>query len=309
MTPDADFTNFEYEGISPQRELPGELKLGPEGARFIFPQKKRRRTYEAALDVEWTNVISFEASEVIVCKHRKSWPLKEELPDKYKPLGPAGMVFLFMKASDDMYFQYWALIPLEDTDRVRNLIQSYLERPSLSGLAHHGTTAAVRYVVDHCNVIERHTTLWHEWLRRGPTFQPNKKRGEKGPDYVFCKEGMAIDFLGTNPELEQMSTFWPWRVMEDISRDDREILYRWTDGDYTFRQLVWDEERRNTILKGAQEVFELYGESEDVSNYPMIRPWSFPSSFHETWEKLEPFSSKASRIAFPPIDGLEIDTS
>jgi hypothetical protein len=309
LTRDENLTDFDYEGISPQSEHPGELKLGPNGARFIFPHKKRRRSYEAALDVRWSEVISFEVSEVIVCKNRKSWPLNEDLPDKYKPLGPAGMVFLFMRPSNEMFFQYWSFIPLEDTTRVRDLMQTYLERPSLPGLAHHGTTAAVRYVVDHSNVIKRHTTLWHEWLRRGPVYQPNKKRREKGPDYVFCKEGMAIDFFGASPQLEQMSTFWPWRVMEDISREDREILYRWNESEYNFRQLVWDEEQRNRILRGAQEALELYCTSEHVSKYPVIRPWSFPSSFPDTWEDLEAFSSRASRIGFPPIHGLEDDTS
>jgi hypothetical protein len=96
--------------------------------------------------------------------------------------------------------------------------------------------------------------------------------------------------------------------MEDISREDREILYRWNEGDYTFRQLVWDEEQRDRILRGAQEALELYCTSEQVNKYPVIRPWSFPSSFPETWEELEAFSSRASRIGFPPIHGLEDDT-
>ncbi len=116
---------------------------------------------------------------------------------------------------------------------------------------------------------------------------------------------MAIDFFGASPQLEQMSTFWPWGVIEDISREDKEILYRWNDGDYTFRQLVWDEERRSKILSGARKAFERYRRSKHVSKYPVIRPWSFPSSFHETWDDLEPFSSRASRIGFPPIHGLE----
>ncbi|MFW9786363.1 MAG: hypothetical protein ACFFE2_06825 [Candidatus Thorarchaeota archaeon] len=309
MTQDRNFTEFDYEGISPHKEQPGELKLGPNGARFIFSHKKRRRSYDVAFDVKWSEVISFDAPEVIVCKDVKSWPLNEDLPDNYKPLGQAGMVFLFMRRPDGMFFQYWAFIPLEDTSRVRTLIQDYLERPSLPGLAHHGTTAAVRYVLDHCTIIERHAAIWHEWLRRGPVYQPNKKRREKGPDYVFCKEGMAIDFFGANSELEQMSTFWPWRVMEGISKEDREILYRWSDGDYIYRQLVWDEERRNRILTGAKEVFELYGTLEHVGIYPVIRPWSFPSSFPDTWEKLEAFSSKPSRIGFPPTHGLDESTS
>ena len=219
------------------------------------------------------------------------------------------MLFLFLKPSESTFFQIWGFIPLEDTLRVRELMQTYLEQPSLPGLAHHGTTAAVRYVVDHCNVIERHTAHWHEWLRRGPIYKPKEKLREKGPDYVFCKEGMAIDFFGASPELEQMSTFWPWRVMEDISREDRELIYRWKESDYTFRQLVWDEELRNRILRGAKEALEHYRTSEHVSKYPVIRPWSFPSSFPETWEDLEAFSSRPSRIGFPPIHGLEDYTS
>lgn len=309
MDRDANSNDFDYEGSSPQSKLLSVTKLGPNGARFIVTRKKGRQFHEVTLDVEWSEVISFETCEVNIGKDEKSWPLDEDLPSKFNVMGPAGMLFLFLKPSESTFFQIWGFIPLEDTLRVRELMQTYLEQPSLPGLAHHGTTAAVRYVVDHCNVIERHTAHWHEWLRRGPIYKPKEKLREKGPDYVFCKEGMAIDFIGASAELEQMSVFWPWRVMEDISVVDREILYRWEHSAYTFRQLVWDDERRNRIFKEATDAFELYCTSEHVKELPLIKPWSFPSSFHETWDDLDPFSSKASRIAFPPIDGLETDPS
>jgi hypothetical protein len=33
----------------------------------------------------------------------------------------------------------------------------------------------------------------------------------------------------------------------------------------------------------------------------LIRPWSFPSRFHRSWDKLEPFASKVTRNSFPPV--------
>ncbi|RLI53098.1 MAG: hypothetical protein DRP09_16515, partial [Candidatus Thorarchaeota archaeon] len=186
---------------------------------------------------------------------------------------------------------------------VQNTLSEYLERPPVPGLAHHGNAAVVKYMVDHCTVLSRVKTEWHDWIKTGPLLgKPRKKRWrERGPDYVFCEEGMAIDFYGAGEQLEQMSTFWPWRVISTMIIDGYQILYQWYDDNYVYRQQVWDKEQRAEILKAAKNALKVYRSKEGIPEVLIIRPWTFPSRFYRTWDKLEPLTSKASRNRFPPI--------
>ena len=306
VSEESGLADFEYVGEDPYNKAAGELKLGSEGARFILPRKQRGRSYRAIFDVDWLDVISFECCEVNFCEDDKSWPLQEEPPEDYKIIGPAGMFFVFLMALGEAAFQIWAFTPCEEITTVGELAERYLKRPSLPGLAHHGTASAVRYIVDHCEILEQHKTQWHDWLRKGPTTKPRiKKFKERGPDYIFCKEGMAIDFYGAGVQLEQMSTFWPWRVINNIFVVGNEILYQWYEDSYTFKQQVWEDEKRESIYTAAENALDTYKSSKKVQELVLIRPWSFPSRFHQTWDKLEPFASKASRNSFPSIYDFE----
>lgn len=302
MSRDLDLTDFEYVGVDPHSKTVGELNICAKGARFVLPRERKGKAYQALFDVDWSEVVSFECCEVNYCRDEKSWPLKEELPEDYKVIGPAGMLFVYAMPFGEADFQVWAYIPQSDVRDVRELVEKYTETPSLPGLAHHATAAAVRYVVDHCEVLSRYETEWHDWLHKGPSAKPREKRWrEKGATYVFCREGMAIDHYGTGEQLEQMSTFWPWRRIKSILVDDVEILYQWHEDSYIYRQQVWDDEGRRTILSAAENALNTYRSSEDVPQVLLIRPWSFPSCLHRSWDHLEPFASKASRNRFPPI--------
>jgi hypothetical protein len=118
---------------------------------------------------------------------------------------------------------------------------------------------------------------------------------------------MAIDFYGTGEQLEQMSTFWPWRRIRRVFKDDEELCvrYQWHDDAFTFNQQVLDNEPRKEFSDAAEAALNLYNESDGVDEFLLIRPWSFPARFHRTWDKLEAFSSKASRNKFPPIYDFE----
>jgi hypothetical protein len=295
--------DLEYLGNCPYSNARSELQINPTYARFILPRQKKRRQYQAVFDAEWDEVVSFEVCEVQYCRDEESWPLDEELLEGMKPIGTAGMVFLYTAPFGRAIFPIWTTIPTEDVPIVREMIEERLNRPSLPGLAHHGTAAAVKYILDHCEVYGRVCAEFYDWAKKGRMAKPNKRFRERGPDYVYCKEGMAIDFYGAGEQLEQMSTFWPWRLIHRVIKDDDElsVKYQWKEDAYTFEQQVLDGDRRRTFSEEAEKAFEAYKSSDDVNEYLLIRPWSFPSRFHRTWDKLEPFASKASRSRFPPI--------
>ena len=301
MSIDSGLTDFRYSAEDPYSKGEGEIKLGPEGARFVLPRERRKRSYTAVYDLKWSEVISYECSPVQFCKDDLSWQLEEKLPKGYKPVGNVGMLFVFLRTIEGAFFQVWGFFPESDVTHVTDLIVQYIRRPSVPGLAHHATAAPVRYILNECKVLSRFQAHWHDWLHTRSTVQPREKLRERGPNYIFCKEGMAIDFYGTGEQLEQMSTFWPWRIMNDIFSVDLEIMYQWYEDAYTFRQQVWDDKERQEFLSAAKEALQVYHSSEDVNEYVQIRPWSFPSRFHRTWDKLEPFACKASRNFFPPI--------
>jgi hypothetical protein len=294
--------DLEYLGIDPFDEKQ-ELQINPELARFILPREKRRKKYTAEYDANWDEVISYEVCEVHYCKDDKTWPLNEELPDDFQPIGKAGMLYLFTMPFGRAVFPVWVTFPLEDITTVKEILKKRLEQPSLPGLAHHGTAAAVRYIVDNCEVISKHRAQWYDWSKRGRQAKPNKKFRERGPDYVFCKEGLAIDLYGTGAQLAQMSTFWPWRLIHSIFNDSYEfsIKYQWHEDAYTYQQQVLDNDERRRIYEDAQRALDIYNSSDDVKEVLLIRPRSFPSKFYKSWDKLEAFSSKASRNRFPPI--------
>jgi hypothetical protein len=211
------------------------------------------------------------------------------------------MLFIYHRLPENAFFQVWGFFPEDDVTLVRDQVEQYLGRVSLPGLAHHATSAPVKYIINSCEILSQFQTQWHDWLHRSSTVKPREKFREKGPNYIFCKEGMAIDFYGAGEQLEQMSIFWPWRVVNQIFNVESEIFYQWYEDAYTFQQQVWDDNERQKILESAQNALEIYNSSEDVEEYLLIRPWSFPSRFHRTWDKLAPFACKASRNKFPPI--------
>jgi hypothetical protein len=302
MTEEVDLSEYEYIGTAPYSDRPDRVGIGAQGVRFVLHRTKKRKSYQTAYDLEWSEVISYECAKVNYCEEAKSWPIDEEPLDDLKQIGPAGMIFFFLLPKVPGILQIWSYIPIDDVEEVRSLIEQYAGRPQLPGLAHHGNAAAVRHIINHCNVIERHQTTWHDWIKTGPLLgRPRDKFRERGPDYVFCEEGLAIDFYGAGEMLEQMSTFWPWKLIENIWLDDYEILYQWYDDSYIFRQQVWDKEERSILLKAAQSALASYRSSGDVPEILLIRPMAFPSYFYTTWEKLDPMSCKASRNGFPPI--------
>ncbi|MHA1136436.1 MAG: hypothetical protein ACTSSE_08120 [Candidatus Thorarchaeota archaeon] len=310
MTDDERLPDIEYIGTCPVSEKRHELQINPEYARFILPREKKRKGYQAVFDAKWKEVISYEVSEVHLNKNGETWPIGEDfVDDKFKPIDTVGIVFLYMMPFGRAVFPIWTTIPIEDVRTVRGMIEERLERPHLPGLAHHGTSAAVKYILDHSEELSRVRAEWNDWLKKGRMAKPNEKFGERGPDYVYCKEGMAIDFYGTGPQLEQMSTFWPWRIMKRVFKDDEELCvrYQWHEDAFTFNQQVLDDEPRKVFSQAAEAALETYNAADDVDEFLMIRPWSFPSRDHRTWDKLEAFSSKASRNRFPPIHDFQED--
>ncbi len=304
MTDEERLPNLEYIGICPVSKQRHEFQMNKEHARFILPREDKRKKYQAVFDAEWKEVISFEITEVDIDKNGETWPVDEENPDKkFKPVDSVGMVFLYLMPYGKSIFPIWSTFPREDIPTVKEMIEDRLERPSLPGLAHHGTSAAVKYILDHCEIYDTIRAEWNDWVRKGRMAKPNPKFRERGPDYVYCKEGMAIDFYGAGEQLEQMSTFWPWRLIKRVFRDDRElsVRYQWHEDAFTFDQQVLDDEPRREFAAAAEKALEAYNDAEEVDEFLLIRPWSFPARFHRTWDKLEAFSSKASRNRFPPI--------
>ncbi|MFW9846170.1 MAG: hypothetical protein ACFFD6_05455 [Candidatus Thorarchaeota archaeon] len=302
MAANEELPDLEYKGIDPFNDKQ-QLQINPEFGRFILLRQKRRKEYQAQYDARWEDVISFEVCEINHCQEDKTWPLDEDLPDGFRPIEPAGMVYLYQMPFGRAVFPIWITIPLEDVPKVRNLLEERLDRPSLPGLSHHGNAAAVKYITEQCEILSKHRAQWHDWSKRGRQAKPNPKFRERGPDYVFCKEGMAIDFYGTGEQLEQMSTFWPWRLIRTVFNDSLEfsIKYQWHEESYVYQQQVLDNEERKKIAEDAQKALDIYKSSEDVDEVLAIRPRSFPSRWHRTWDKLEAFASKASRNPFPPI--------
>jgi len=301
-----DLSDFEYIGVNPFSEKPEKIGIGSQGVRFVLHRTKKRKSYQTVYDLDWDEVISYECAEVNYCKDDKSWPLDEEPAEDLNIIGPAGMIFFFLLPKQPGIFQIWSYIQLEDVSTVRDLIEKYAGRPQLPRLAHHGNAAAVRYMVDKCTIREKHETPWHDWVKTGPLLgKPREKFRERGPDYIFCKEGLAIDFYGAGEMLEQMSTFWPWRVIENIWLDDYSIQYKWYDDAYIFSQQVWDNDQRPILLDAAKKALAAYRSSDDISELLLIRPAAFPSYFYTTWEKLDPMSCKASRNGYPPVEDFE----
>jgi len=304
MTDDEQLSDIEYIGICPYSAKTHELQINSEMARFILPRKEKRKEFQAVYDAKWEEIISFEVCEVHFAKDGETWPLGEEIVNEnFEPFETAGMVFLYLMPFGRAFFPIWTTIPFEDVPTVKKLIEDRLERPALPGLAHHGTSAAVKYILDHCEELSRMRADWNDWAKKGRMAKPNPKFRERGPDYVYCKEGMAIDFYGAGEQLEQMSTFWPWRRVKRVFPDDEELVvrYQWHEDSYIFSQQVLDDDARHKFAEEADKALDAYNTSDDVDEFLLIRPWSFPSRFHRTWDKLEAFSSKASRNHFPPI--------
>ncbi|NHJ13794.1 MAG: hypothetical protein EAX95_08955 [Candidatus Thorarchaeota archaeon] len=295
---------WEYVGAAPYTKENAEFRLNSEEVEFILPRKKRGRSYSVVFTAKWFEIVSFDCSEIVFCKDDKTWPLDEPLPSDFKEIGPAGIFFAFLRAGGEAFFQIWSIIPFEDVPRVREIAEKYLGRPSVPGLAHHGTTAAVNYVLNHCQVVERIKLNWHDWIKVGPSTRPREKFQEIDPELVICREGMAFNFHGASAKLKQMSTFWPWRLLKTITTMDDEvpqIAYVWHEDSYTFQQQVWEDEERKEILKKVTTALQAYREDQAVDEFVLVRPWSFPSVFHDTWDDLQPFASKPSRDGFPPI--------
>ena len=306
MTDYEKLHDAEYIGNDPFNEK-NEIQIGSEEVRFFLERQQKGRKYYAQYDAPWNEVVSYDVCEVHYCKDDLTWPLHEEIPDGFDPIDSAGIVFLFTVPEGRSFFPIWCIIPLEDVPKARAAIDNQLGRPSLPGLAHHGTAAAVKYILDNCEIVERVRGQWYDWVKKGRQASPNTKFRERGPDYVYCKEGMAIDFYGAGEQLEQMSLFWPWRLIRRIFPDDEElsVRYQWSDEAYVYSQQVLEQEERARFAKAAEKALSLYQSSDDVAEILFVRPWSFPSRFHRTWDKLEPLSSKASRNKFPPIHDFD----
>ena len=287
MSEEVDLTGYEYIGKAPYSKKPDILALDSKEARFVLHRTKKKKSYQVVFDIDWSEVVSFECCEVNYAKDDKSWPLDDDPRKGMEIIGPAGMLFFFLKPTDQNFFQIWSYIPLEDVRMVREMVEEYVGKPPVPGLAHHGNAAIVKYILDRCTIRERHTTTWHDWIKTGPLLgKPRKKWLEKGPDYVYCEEGLGIDFYGAGESLEQMSTFWPWRLISNVMIDEYHILYQWYDDDYIFRQQVWDKDERKVIFEKAKASLESYRLNDDVDEFLTIRPWSFPSYFHLVcWEK------------------------
>ena len=307
MSQDEQLPDIEYVGYDPTTEKRQEIQFNPEYARIILTKQKRRRDYQAVYDAEWNEVISFEVCEVYHGKDDRTWPIDDTPPENFEPLGTVGLVFLYMMPFGRAFFPIWGRIPVEDVPKVRKFIEERLDRDSLPGLAHHGTAAAVKHTLRHCEILNQKRAEWYDWTRKGRMAKPNPKFGERGPDYIYCKEGMAIDFFGAGEQLEQMSTFWPWRMVKRIFPDDKEsvVRYQWFEDSYIFEQQVLEDEDRHEFSEMADDALQTYRTSDGVHELLLIRPWSFPSKFHRTWDKLEAFSSKASRNRFPPVHDFQ----
>jgi hypothetical protein len=276
LSRDLQFNDFEYKGDDPYSKSPGHLMLGPAGARFVLPRERKTRSYRVLFDLKWPEVVSYDCCKVNICKDEKSWPADEQLPPGYDVIGEAGMLFVYLMIEHQADFQIWAYFPAEDVDTVKELEERYIGIPITPGLAHHGTAAVVRYVLNHCEILSKFETDWTDWLHKSPNAPMSAPRGklkETGPTFDFCLEGMAIDFYGASEQLEQMSLFWPWRIINNIFLDDIEISYQWFEDTFIFRQQVWEKESRDAILAAALEALKTYRSSDNVKQVLTIRPW------------------------------------
>ncbi|NHI88632.1 MAG: hypothetical protein EAX87_03855 [Candidatus Thorarchaeota archaeon] len=299
--------DWEISSVNPYSKERAELRMNADQIDFILPRRKRGRSYNVVFNVKWDEIISFDCSQIIYCKDELTWPAEEPLPKKYVEIGPAGIFFLFLRAGGEAFFQIWAIVPQSDIEKITEFAQEQLSRQNVPGLAHHGTTGVVNYILDRCEIIEKIPLHWHDWIRSGPSTKPREKFMEIDPELVICKEGMAFNFAGASSKLKQMSTFWPWRVIREIAplKDEvPQIAYIWHEDNYTFTQQVWDDSERNEILMKVKTAHEEYQKDDSIKELRLIRPWSFPSVFHDTWDNLKPFVSKASRDGFPPIEEI-----
>jgi hypothetical protein len=307
---DRDEIDWDIISTNPYSEKKAELRMNAEQIDFVLPRKKRGRSYNVVFNVKWDEIVSFDCSPITYCQKELTWPAAEPLPEKYDAVGQAGIFFLFLRAGGEAYFQIWAIVPQEDIRKITEYTEERLGRGNVPGLAHHGTTGVVNYILDRCEIIDRIPLHWHDWIKRGPSTKPREKFMEIDPELVLCKEGMAFDFSGASSKLKQMSTFWPWRLLRTITAMEDEvpqIAYVWHEDNYTFTQQVWDDKERDNILQKVRSVHEAYQSDNSIRELRLIRPWSFPSVYHDTWDNLEPFVSKASRDGFPPVEEVSED--
>ena len=105
MSEEVDLTGYEYIGKAPYSKTPDMLALDSKEARFVLHRTKRKKSYQVVFDTHWSEVVSFDCCEVNYAKDDKSWPLDDDPLKDMEVIGPAGMLFIFLKPTDQNFFQ------------------------------------------------------------------------------------------------------------------------------------------------------------------------------------------------------------
>jgi hypothetical protein len=292
---------------------PRNCILGEDLLEISYPQKKRLGpSAYVAFRVLYSSIRAYEVLEVKAFKDRTSIPIDVKLTHKkYDPIELGEFYIFGLSADETDWYVFNLFIPKNQIQKTIKILREKIKRPPLTGVTHYGNLAAIRYILDKCEILHEHDLLQYDWAKSSMFMRPRRDKYEKyvpkgkettPPKLIICKEGFAQIFSEETPTiLKQMSTFWPWNMIKKISEDNDHIKFEWIDELYTFKQLITEDKTRNKLLRILKKALK-NGKNENFDYAPFIRANSFPSKDEDSWKTVEPYGCEASRKGLPPLE-------
>ncbi|WEU40605.1 MAG: hypothetical protein OdinLCB4_001340 [Candidatus Odinarchaeum yellowstonii] len=296
-----------YNCIEPFFKHPRKMLAGSKALKISLPEKKRigAPVYHNFL-LSYDKIKAYEVLPVTVNRDRSSYPLNFNRAADYT----LGEVFLFGFSKDETeWYAMDLFIPVDDIQKIENILLEKTSRPQLKGLTHYGNLAAVKYIMSLCEKIYEYQVDVADWIKSSSFVRPIRdkfekyapREGENKPPkiYVF-KEGIAQVFSDDSSSiLHQMSTFWPWYLISNVIEKENKLIFEWYDKTYSFTQLISKNADRLELKKVCLECLTA-SRSIQIHKTFFIRSNSFPSRYEASWYNLEPFACEASRVGLPP---------
>jgi hypothetical protein len=304
---ETDIGEVLLEIIEPHFELPRKIILGEKLAQVSIPKKKKfRDVVYHKFNLSYNKIKSYEAASVTANLNRISFPLNWSTSGTYH----LGEVFIFGFSYDEAeWYAFDIFTPNELLGKVSEILFDRIKRPQLQGLTHFGNLAAVKYVMSKCQELYQYQIETNDWIKgskfmrqvRGKYERYSPSKDEQSPPTIYIfKEGFAQVFSERSPSiLHQMSTFWPWNLIKNISEKDNKIKLEWYDDTYSYEQIILDNNVRQEIINICSKILN-NNKPKKYGYAPFIRSNSFPSHFDSSWSNLEPFACEASRSGLPP---------
>ena len=297
------------EYIEPFFKPARKMVFGSNLAEISIPQKRKfRGVLYHKFRIHYDKVKSYEVIPVKAAADRASYPLD-------KPqigLKELGEIFLFGFNNDETdWYAFDAFIPKEEVRDVAKILLEKVKRPQLKGITHYGNLAAIKYVMDQCEIVYEYKIELTDWVKGSQFMRPARGKYEKyvpkkdestPPTVSIFKEGIAQIFEARDPPiLQQMSTFWPWNLISKVTEKDNKLKIEWYDKTYAYEQLISDSAVREKIIKICIDCLES-SKNKKYQYAHFIRSNSFPSRYETSWYNLEPFGCDASRSGLPPVN-------